>query len=320
MKKLCSTLIVSVLSLLSVYGEGFRSVTIHYDGEDSTASIFYNDSEAYLVLPYVGEYARLDESVFSVGKDGYLKFSYKDNKLVIIDGDVHRFTFSNFSDDGEIDYTKIPSYSPLYADKNLESITASSFLTEKIKGVEVKYSPDNLYKELTYLDHEYSMNRRSMPWVEGKADNGIGESITINYKNAVEGISILNGYVTVSKLKLYKENSRLKKIEIENLDTGKKLTASFDDKVYFKYIPFDASASRIKITIKEVYPGSRYSDTCVTAINEYPKSETNWFDVYFNENRGYWHLESQETVLEDCFSGMNLWKNKYVEDDPENER
>ena len=312
MKKLF--LAIVLLCTSAVFADELRSIGIVYDGEDTLAFICYNNKEAYIVLPYVGEYAKLDKSVFFVDSDGYLKFNYKDNRFVILDSEINKFVFklSSFQTDGKIEYPESDIIGfPLTAAKNLKNISASSFLTEKISGCEIKYSPDNLYKGIIYLDREYGWNGEHLPWVEGVPGNGIGESITIEYDSPIIGLSILNGFVEEQKLKLYKENSRLKEIEIENLETGKKQTAKFEDRVYFKYIQLDESAERIKITIKDVYPGSKYSDTCVTVIHGHWYRDENYLETYFAENKSNWHLESQETVLNDCFSGMNLWENKY---------
>lgn len=312
MKKII--LSIFLLSSFFVFADELREIGIVYDYEDTLAFICYNNKEAYFVLPYVGEYAKLDKSVFFIDKDGYLKFNYKDNKLLILDSEINKFVFklSSFQTEGKIEYPESDStHFPLTAEKNLKKISASSFLTEKISGKEIKYSPNNLYKGIIYLDHDYSWNREHLPWVEGAEGSGIGETITIEYNSPVIGLSILNGYVEEQNLKLYKENSRLKEIEIENLETGKKQSAKFEDRVYFKYIPLDEPAEKIKITIKDVYTGSKYSDTCITAIHGHWAMEENYLETYFENNKKTWHLESQETVLKDCFSGMDLLKNKY---------
>jgi len=317
-KKVLIVLIFMVIN--SVFAKNYKSIGFVYDYEDSLAFIYYNNEEAYFILPYVGEYAKLDKSVFYVDKDGYLKFNYRDKKLVILDSDVPCFVFdfSSFQTDGKINYPKKDNFGfPLAAAKNLKNISASSFLTEKSAGIEIKYSPENLCKVIFYLDHEYSWNREHLPWVEGVSGNGIGETITLEYKEPVIGISVLSGYVELQKLKLFKENSRLKKIEIENLETGKKQIADFEDRVYFKYIQLEEPAEKIKITIKDVYPGTKYSDTCISAIHGHWYLDKDYSEEYFETNKPEWHLESQETVLDDCFSGMNLWKNKYKSDELE---
>ncbi len=323
MKKLVSSIILILLCSFFVFADELRSVVLSGTDEEPTAFICYNNEEAFLILPYVGEYAKLDKSVFFVDKDGYLKFNYKNKKVTIVDSDINMFVFnfSQFKIDGKIQYPESDNSGfPLAAAKNLKEITASSFLTEKINGREVKYSPDNLYKGIIYLDRVYSWNWEHLPWVEGAAGNGTGETITIEYNSPVIGFSILNGYVEEQNLKLYKENSRLKEIEIENLETGKKQTAEFEDRVYFKYIPLDEPAEKIKITIKDVYAGSKYSDTCVTAVHGHCYMDESYLKTYFENNKKDWHLESQETVLNDCFSGMDLWKNKYKISSPEDER
>ena len=317
-------IILSIFLLCSFFcfADELRDVVISGSGEESTAFICYDNNEAYIVLPFVGEYAKLDKSVFFIDKDGYLKFKYKQNQLVIVDSEINQFifNFSWYKNDNKIKFQKLTLQSSIIAAKNLKDITASSFLTEKVKGQELEYSPDNLYQGIITIDHGYFWNSEHLPWVEGAPGSGIGETITIEYNSPVIGLSILNGYVEEQNLKLYKENSRLKEIEIENLKTGKKQIAKFEDRVYFKYILLDEPAEKIKITIKDVYPGSKYSDTCVTAIHGHWAREESYLKTYFEEGKNNWHLESQKTVLADCFSGMDLWKNKYEEPRPEDEK
>ena len=104
------------------------------------------------------------------------------------------------------------------------------------------------------------------PWVEGVKGNGIGEYIenTINGKT----IYIFSGYVDVEKPYLYEQNSRPKRISVETptqtlyydlKDTPNPQKIEISEKDYI-------NDYKVRITILEVYPGTKYEDTCINSI------------------------------------------------------
>lgn len=310
MKKLVLTCLMGLAAFGLFAQNNLRSVGF---GEEGEAILYYTDEKLYFLLPYVGEYAELNRSMLAVDKDGFLKFKYKDKSLLIIDGQEITQYFTKFQNDGENKYTE--SKDGFYS-YNIKSISASSSFSEVIKGQKIEYTPDNLYKcfDVGCKCHPYWWNDAHIPWVEGAKGYGIGETITVEYKKPRPAVSILNGYVDINNMKLYKENARLKEIEIEDLQTGKKQTVHFEDKVYFNYIAFEEETAKIKITIKDVYPGTKYSDTCVSAIIEHQWESGGASVDYFNKTISRLKKESTETVLDDYYSGRNLFTNKYQPD------
>lgn len=149
-----------------------------------------------------------------------------------------------------------------------ENVKASSYLTEGKKvyntdGLLVKYFNSN-------GQSVYRMSKSALPWVEGKSDEGIGESLEFDIvpgwiKHSPD-IYILNGYVDPLKPALFRENNRIKKALIET-DTGYKKIVEFRDQVEFTGISLEQNTSHVKITILEVYKGTKYNDTCVSAID-----------------------------------------------------
>ncbi|MGI5173057.1 hypothetical protein H0R92_05565 [Treponema sp. OMZ 840] len=282
-------------------------------GEEDESILYYNDNELYFVLPYLKEYVKLDRRMLAVDNDGFLKFTYKNKKLLIIDGEKKQQFFSSFQHDGENTYSDDEDGFHNY---NLKNIQASSSFSEIIKGKKINYTPDNLFK-CFYIGckcHPYWWNSSHIPWVEGAPGNGIGESVTIEFKTRIHGISILNGYTDINNMKLYKENSRAKRLKIEDLDNGTEFFADFEDKVYFNFIDFPQSTQRIKITIAEVYKGTKYTDTCISAIIEEEGEKTEEsFDrnAYFAKQLAGYISESvpkdADTVLSKYFSGANLF-------------
>ena len=111
------------------------------------------------------------------------------------------------------------------------------------------------------------------PWVEGVKGQGIGEWIelsTDSYETPVSFFLISNGYVSFEKPYLYKKNSRIKKMRItckeENIDfvVGLKDTPDFQEIRLPKKIT--GLKPTFRFTIEEVYPGTKWEDTCLNLI------------------------------------------------------
>ncbi len=106
------------------------------------------------------------------------------------------------------------------------------------------------------------------PWVEGKKGDGIGETFEFDMSYSAGepwDIRILNGYVDPLKPHLFKENNRIKKALLET-DTGIKKEFDFRDEVEFTQIILTGDVKHVKLTILEVYKGTKYQDTCITAV------------------------------------------------------
>ena len=147
-----------------------------------------------------------------------------------------------------------PSYYPTYL---FYSITASSYLTENGR----EYSTDKLGQRIGEC------------WVEGVPGNGIGEKLIFedNFGYSGNPLYISSGFVSYSKPNLYRENSRIKKIKITN-QSGKSIVVELSDTPHFQTIDLSqlfsgyGSESTYILEIVEVYPGTKYTDTCVNSI------------------------------------------------------
>jgi hypothetical protein len=136
-----------------------------------------------------------------------------------------------------------------------EGIQISSVYKEKINNQEIIYKP---------IYGPFYITRNSM-WVEGDAGYGEGEYLLFNLNDTRSGLIILNGFIAPWNLDLYYQNSRPKKILIEYDDV--KETILLQDTPNPQIINFrkDVNTS-IKITIQEVYQGTRYKDSAITNI------------------------------------------------------
>lgn len=121
-------------------------------------------------------------------------------------------------------------------------------------------------KGFNYVAANVTDDRWDTSWTEGVNGHGIGESLTFFApdEQMVSGIKILNGYCKSEKL--YYENNRIKKIQI-SFSNGSIYTYTLSD--YFgeyNIITFDEPefCTSVKLSICEVYEGSKYDDTCIT--------------------------------------------------------
>ena len=139
-------------------------------------------------------------------------------------------------------------------------LEASSYLTEG----ETEYSVKNI--KSTYLNK---------PWVEGVPGYGIGEFVLVEFKMNIRenpnsnanGMYLFNGYVSFDKPHLYEYNSRVKQMKAEDLDTGEQWIIDLNDTPSPQYIDFsDHEGHTIKLIIKDIYPGTKWEDTCINSI------------------------------------------------------
>jgi len=182
-----------------------------------------------------------------------------------------------------------------WGDSNKMAV-ASSYLIEK-KLPKEYYNPNNVFDD-----------KLDTVWAAGGANNGINEYIIFRiyfgsqpYSYPVEtDMQIINGCAVTDEL--FKANNRIKRATLEIYEgeialgqdrtrilqmpiLNKTIELNFIDakqpqtftlkinkklkslEKYFSYAYFG------KLIIKEVYPGSKYPDTCITEISFKPK---NW--------------------------------------------
>lgn len=309
MKKFFLIMILLLASgITSVFAGSIHKVTL---GEEDESVIFFNDSEIYFMLPYEKKMMKLDRKLLAYDKDGFLKLTFNGRQALIIDGQGMKQLFTNFRTDGKNKYDRYADseestgeYSPFHS-YNVKSISASSSLKEKQYGQDIVYAPINLFRafEVGCRCHPYWWNDAHIPWVEGAKGNGINETISIEFNNPVYGFSILNGYVDVQNMKLFKENSRVKKLKVEDLTNKLEYTMNFEDKVYFNYLELSKPSNSIKLTILEVYEGTKYQDTCISALIENTRapSKEDWETKHFEEYKAQCSYSDDTALFEKYF-------------------
>ena len=105
------------------------------------------------------------------------------------------------------------------------------------------------------------------PWVEGVPGYGIGESFVIEntWATVYKTLLIMNGYISYERPFLYKQNGRIKKIRVTGMVSGKEKVLDVLDTPHPQSvdISFITEPEDVRITIEEVYPGTKYDDTCI---------------------------------------------------------
>ena len=165
-------------------------------------------------------------------------------------------------------HEKFPSYSDWPAYLNIINISSSSYLKEIINNKEIEYKPEYLLGKYTgaCVCHPFEFNTFGTPWVEGVDGNGVGEYLNVEFEEEINNVTILNGYVDPYKKHLFYQNNRLHKIEIVSEEPSFRIDYIFEDFVYYADILMPSETKQIKIIIKEVYPGTKYNDTCISGI------------------------------------------------------
>lgn len=110
-------------------------------------------------------------------------------------------------------------------------------------------------------------------WQEGVAGYGEGQQLRIEFdgEQSVNAVRIVNGNVRGQDG--YAENGRLKKVSITSDGGETELFDLIDEYNYIEgaLLEFENPilTSSLTFTIEEVYPGTRYEDTCITEITAY---------------------------------------------------
>lgn len=150
--------------------------------------------------------------------------------------------------------TKYRSYSHL-----IEPAESSSYLDNTVN----KYEYVEYYPPWDAQDGDLNTS-----WVEGVPGPGIGEWIIMPFVETlpVKEIGISIGYDENDKL--FFANNRVKTLKISINGNKFLMNHTFPDKRGIQHITFDEpiDANSLTFEIVEVYPGTKYDDTCISEI------------------------------------------------------
>lgn len=97
-------------------------------------------------------------------------------------------------------------------------------------------------------------------WIEGAKGNGIGEWIEIDNTQITDKLLFLNGVILPTSLSSFIENSRIKKIQIDFNGFSQIVELTDTPNPQIVNLGQKASKTRIRITILDVYKGTKYTD------------------------------------------------------------
>lgn len=131
-------------------------------------------------------------------------------------------------------------------------------------------SSSELYENGRYYDAHKAVDKKlETAWVEGIPGDGIGEWIDFLFypKQEIKAISIINGYVKNELT--YQANNRLKRVKI-SFDDGVSFETELKDgqmQAQMIELPEPKNVEQFRITILEVYNGTKYKDTCISEVD-----------------------------------------------------
>lgn len=235
-----------ILFSFAQYSQGVRRI---YDFDPA---VINDDGYRSFIGPNGAEYR------YIAGGGYFLLFSYNREQY---DKDIKR------ERDGYHGVLKYPYFG--FADDGILSIRAWSELEETIGDRKISYTASNMrYPAFVSIEDSIWVmyNQVYPPWAARNAEHGIGGTIDIVFSRLTKEVDILNGYVSLLKPYLYKQNNRLKKIRVVSKDPEFSTIYNFDDVVKFHEIILPASTKQIRIEILDIFRGSKYDDLCVSKI------------------------------------------------------
>lgn len=170
-----------------------------------------------------------------------------DDKILFLAGNngnrTLMFAFTKgYTFDRTLTYTRFNNLGSTFYD-------CSSYLVEKNK----EYPIENLL-----------LLSPDTPWVEGVPGYGIGEGFSIG-RDKHKYLLLMNGYISYDKPYLYKQNTRIKKLKVIGLKSGKEKILDVLDTPHPQTIDisFLTENEDVRVTIEDVFPGTKYEDTCL---------------------------------------------------------
>ncbi|MBU1167367.1 discoidin domain-containing protein [Patescibacteria group bacterium] len=118
------------------------------------------------------------------------------------------------------------------------------------------------YSASQVLDNDFSTG-----WIESDMEAGIGEWIEVNFgeEKEFDKLGIVPGFGRDEEI--YQENNRIKEMTLEFGD-GTTIKKELEDKYGMQIIEFDkVKTDKVKITIEQVYSGTKYNDTSISEID-----------------------------------------------------
>ena len=139
-------------------------------------------------------------------------------------------------------------FKPGLWDDGIESLSAWSTLSETVRGKQVVYGAERMrYPFSSACDSELNFNNFTLFWAEGEKGPGTGGTIDILFNRPTDHVMVLNGAVDISRLNLYKDNNRLRKVLVTSRDDSFSIEHEFEDWVAFHKIEIGRASCRERV-------------------------------------------------------------------------
>jgi hypothetical protein len=262
--------------LLVITLKAFPQVSIpdfvyEYAG-DGLYYIGYND-QLYEFALYGNQYRNITNLCY-IDDNGYLRIDYKisttsytptakEEQYYVLLSPRQLFEFSSEDIINGRENMSLDSPYVHTEDIFIQNIDSNVFLKEN----NLEYSSHNLLKKFFFTDGEfrYEYWSKTLPLAVGNDQMDIFE-MNIQFKSAVEGILLLNGFVDFYRPHLYRDNRRIREIKITDKQNQIETNYILEDKIEFQEILFPQLSDNISIKIVSYYEGNRYTDICCSAI------------------------------------------------------
>ncbi|MBQ2465452.1 MAG: hypothetical protein II507_10800 [Treponema sp.] len=274
----------------------------------------------------VFEGEKIPRKEFRLAKNGW--YYIKDN-LVIFDQFHHLFCWHNST----LNFHPAAGEKVPYGSK--AHYTQSSYFTETLNGNKIAYDAENLNsvtckpgvinenydvrRIVEEYEHFFIWNEEHRPWVTQK----VGESVTAEFDDEANAVSLLNGYVDPYHPDYYKKNARIKDIKITD-ENGKDYFFTLKDEVRVQTFMLDNCTKKVTLTVLSVYAGEKYGDIALSMFaGVYADTYIDW--IVFRELEAakeraesayhsyLWNLENYpKNIPHDCSLIKSEWTMYYM--------
>ena len=275
---------IFIFTLSSLFSQNFKLENIHTEGFyepyyflniwNENECTFFAQTDILLIQNNTMNIYERNNLTFLKLKDGIIpefivgtsKTQSNKDELLILSGIINeKRDNSNFKEtiticyyptkDGDIfsiDFDNYENYPVTFYDR-------TSHLVENTK----EYTIENLNN----LELE-------SPWVEAAEGYGIGEGFTMKNLSGKDfsKLLLINGYISFYKPYLYDMNGRIKELKITDITANQTALLQVADTPHPQTldIPFEVSCD-LRIEITDVYPGTKYEDTCLSSLIPFDK-------------------------------------------------
>jgi hypothetical protein len=152
---------------------------------------------------------------------------------------------------------------------------ASSFAPDKADA----YIRSGLLRQADFSPRRLFDGLRETCWVEGKADDGIGEYASFSIDRPMCMAIVQNGYLRSpvdipekATWSYFEKNNRVKTLEIRREGGAKVASLDLADTRELQRFALDLPPGSYRAVIAAVYPGSKWRDTCLGELSFIPGS------------------------------------------------